>query len=163
MHIPPLAGAALVAMLFTTPAHALEYQLVTTLDGAQAGVASPGTGTGTLSYDDASNLLAWNITFSGLLGPETVSHFHGPAAPGESAAPQVTLALGSPKIGNATLSEAQETQLLDGLWYVNVHSTVAPDGEIRGQVVAIPEPDVYAMLASGLGLVGLAVGRRRRP
>lgn len=163
MHIVSrLAGAALAATVVTAPAHALTYQLVTTIDGPQAGVASPATGSGTLTYDDASNNLAWDITYSGLLAPETISHFHGPAAPGVSAAPQITLPLGSPKVGNATLSETQEGQLLGGLWYVNIHSTVYPDGEIRGQVVAIPEPEVYAMLATGLGLVGLAV-RRRKP
>jgi hypothetical protein len=29
-------------------------------------------------------------------------------------------------------------------------------------VVAVPEPSTYALLASGLGLVGLAVWRKRR-
>lgn len=47
--------------------------------------------------------------------------------------------------------------------YVNIHTSVYPNGEIRGFVVAapIPEPGEWAMLGAGLaGLVWL--GRRRR-
>jgi hypothetical protein len=60
-------------------------------------------------------------------------------------------------IGSATISEAFETELLAQLWYINIHSTVAGGGEIRGQV--IPEPGT--LLLMGLGL--LAVAARRRP
>lgn len=154
--------AAALAGTFSPPVSAVTYQFVTTLDGLQAGTSSTATGSGTLTYDDVSNLLDWNIGFSGLLGTETISHFHGPAAPGVDAAPQITLPLGSPKIGNAVLTATQEAQLLGELWYVNVHSTVAPAGEIRGQLLLVPEPEAYAMMAVGLGLVGFMARRRRR-
>lgn len=160
--ISKLLVAAVLAGTFSTPATAVTYQLFTSLDGAQAGTLSPATGFGTLTYDDASNLLAWDISFSGLVGTETISHFHGPAAPGVNAAPTITLPLGSPKTGSAMLTAAQETELLSELWYVNVHSTVAPAGEIRGQLLLVPEPEAYAMMAIGLGLVGfMARGRKR--
>ena len=157
-----LFAAAVVATAFATPAHAVTYQFTTALDGAQAGTASPAMGSGMLSYDDASNLLSWDIAFSGLQGTETAAHFHGPATPGNSAGIQIGLPLSSPKIGTATLNATQESDLLNDLWYVNIHSTVAPSGEIRGQLLMVPEPQVYATLLAGLALVGWATRRRPR-
>lgn len=160
--VSKLLVVAALAAAFSSPANALTHQFVTALDGAQAGTSSTATGSGTLSYDDVTKVLDWNISFSGLSGTETFSHFHGPAAPGDDAAPQITLPLGSPKIGNAVLDATQEAQLLDQLWYVNVHSTVNPAGEIRGQLLLVPEPEAYALMAVGIGLVGLVARRRRR-
>jgi hypothetical protein len=37
---------------------------------------SPGSGTGTVEYNDALHTLKLNLTFSGLLGPTTASHLH---------------------------------------------------------------------------------------
>lgn len=152
-----LAGAC------AAPAGAASYNLFTFLDGAQSGTLSPATGAGTLTYDDVSNLLTWNIGFTvdSLLAAETVSHFHGPAAAGVNAGVQIGLPTGSPKIGNATLSEAQEADLLGELWYINVHTGLHPGGEIRGQILLVPEPATYALMLAGLGLVGWVAARRR--
>ena len=48
---------------------------------------------------------------------------------------------------------------LSGL-YINFHNGIYPDGEIRGQLVPVPEPETYATLA-GLGLIGFGFWRRR--
>jgi hypothetical protein len=46
--------------------------------------------------------------------------------------------------------------------YLNVHSSVFPGGEIRGQLFArVPEPASWAMMIAGFGLLG-ATGRTRR-
>jgi hypothetical protein len=154
--------AAVLTGAFSSPATAVTYELFTSLDAAQAGTSSTATGSGTLTYDDTSNLLNWTISFSGLSSPETISHFHGPAAPGNSASPVITLPLGSPKIGSETLSDAQEADLLGELWYINVHSVNFGAGEIRGQLLLVPEPEIYAMMAAGLGLIGFVTRRRKR-
>ena len=119
--------------------------------------ASPAFGIGNASLDTTTLLFSWNISFSGLLGSETGAHFHGPAAVGVNAGPILFLASGSPKIGSQTISAAQALDVQNGLWYVNIHSSVFPGGEIRGQVV--PEPFTLSLL--GLGSV-MVIRRRRR-
>ena len=145
-----------------TPAMAVTYSLVTSINGAQAGSPSTGTGSGTLSFDDVTNNLNWNINFQGLIGTETAAHFHGPAAAGSNAGIQIALPLGSSIVGSAVLTNTQETQLLGGLWYVNIHSSLYGGGEIRGQLLPVPEPEAYAMMLAGLGLIGAHVARRKR-
>lgn len=49
-----------------------------------------------------------------------------------------------------------------GRAYLNIHSTSVPGGEIRGFLQPVPEPETYALMLAGLGLVGLAARRRRR-
>jgi uncharacterized protein (UPF0276 family) len=49
--------------------------------------------------------------------------------------------------------------LQNSLYYVNIHSGNFPGGEIRGQLLLVPEPSPVALV--GLGLALLAVGRRR--
>jgi hypothetical protein len=126
-----------------SPASAEIVDLVTNLDAAQAistcPGGSPGTGSGTLTYDTDTNMLNWNITFSNLSGAVTVAHFHGPAGPGVDAGVQVTITdIVSPSIGSAMLTAVQEGQLLSGLWYTNYHTAMCGGGEIRGQVVEAP-------------------------
>jgi hypothetical protein len=156
------SGLAMAAgLLLAAAAPAATIPLTATLDCAQAttsGAGCTGTGSATLTLDTDTNQLSWNISFSGLSAPELFSHFHGPALPGVPATVTIGLPLGSPKIGSAILSDSQETQVLDGLWYINVHSQTFPGGEIRGQVL-VPEPGTLALLA--LAAAGLWTARRR--
>jgi hypothetical protein len=103
-------------------------------------VTTSGTGTALLQFDDQTNMLRWTIEFSGLTGNVTAAHFHGPAPRGETAGHDAevtaapTFSITSPIGGFAQLSEEQAENLLNGLWYVNIHTTAHPGGEIRGQV-----------------------------
>ena len=96
--------------------------------------ASPGTGTGKVDLD--GSVLKWTITYSGLTGPVTAGHFHGPAAPGANAGVVLpfTGSMASPITGTATLTPAQLADVKAGLWYINLHTAAHPGGEIRGQV-----------------------------
>ena len=63
--------------------------------------------------------------------------------------------------GNNTTLTAQLPNLLSGRAYLNFHTVQFGGGEIRGQIVPIPEPQTYALMLAGLGVLG-AVARRRR-
>jgi CHRD domain len=112
------------------------------LDGAQQvpPVQTEGTGTADLTYDPATKVLTWNVTFSGLSGPATMAHFHGPAPAGKNAGVEIWISTKgkteapSPLKGQATLTDAQAADLMAGNLYINVHTAKNPNGEIRGQV-----------------------------
>ena len=99
---------------------------------------SPGTGTLRATLNTETNELTYHIVFSGLTGPVTAAHFHGPAAEGANAGPQIPIKMSpitSPINGKATLTADQAKDLLDGKWYFNLHTAANPGGEIRGQVL----------------------------
>lgn len=97
---------------------------------------SKGSGGVAASYDTSSKKLTWTVTYSGLTGPATAAHFHSPAEAGKNAPPTVPLSgkLDSPIKGDATLTDAQATDLKDGKMYFNVHTAANKGGEIRGQM-----------------------------
>jgi hypothetical protein len=101
---------------------------------------SPGKGQAQVNYDPSTRLMKYTVIFDGLSGPATMAHFHGPAAAGANAGVVVPIGMQgqpvmSPVSGEATLDEAKVQQLLNGQWYVNVHTAANPGGEIRGQVM----------------------------
>jgi hypothetical protein len=132
-----LATLALgAAITFAGPAFA--EKMKATLDGKSEvpPTTSAGTGTADIDYDAASKKLSWKLTYSGLTGPATAAHFHGPAGPADKAGVAVAIpnATTSPVEGSATLTDAQAADLTAGKYYVNIHTAANPGGEIRGQV-----------------------------
>lgn len=131
-----------------------------------------------MTYDDISNTLTFDFAygsafgFTDLAGDLTTMHIHGPGSvnfPDANTNGPVIFNLATSHTasglrsgrftGSATLSEANETLLLNNQLYVNIHSLAQPGGEIRGQIILVPEPS-----AALLGLIGGAVlvARRRR-
>ena len=101
-----------------------------------AGVASSGTGTGSLSVDMSTKVLTYRVEYSGLTGPATAAHIHGPADPGANAPPVIPFPTpASPIVGTATLTDAQMADLHAGRYYINVHTAANRGGEIRGQIL----------------------------
>ena len=137
MIIIGLLGAACMGAL----ALAAPMSFTVALNGEQQvpKVQTAGTGTADLTYDPSTRVVTWSITYSGLSSAVTMAHFHGPAGPGKNAPVLVWLTkrgspVTSPITGKATLSAAQAQEFMAGDWYINLHTSDHPAGEIRGQV-----------------------------
>lgn len=132
------------------------------MDGAQAGRVTPATGwlSGSVNLD--TNYFILDYSFSGLLAPETAAHIHrgAPGVNGPVVIGAPSFPLGSPIHFETTISDALELDFLAGNLYLNVHSQLFPSGEIRGQLIPVPEPSTYAM--AGAALLGVVVLARRR-
>jgi CHRD domain/Bacterial Ig-like domain (group 3)/Divergent InlB B-repeat domain len=96
-------------------------------------VPTPGLGSGSVVVNTVANTLTYAMSYSELLGTVTIAHFHGPAARGASAGVKIDLT-SSPTSGTVVYQESDEADILNGLWYVNLHTTSFGGGEIRGQL-----------------------------
>jgi len=116
--------------------------MTTRLSGASEvpPVTSSASGTVEANLNKRTSELSWTVTYSGLSGPATGAHFHGPAMAGANAGVvmPITGSLTSPIRGVASLTAAQAADLMAGKWYVNLHTAANPNGEIRGQLPARP-------------------------
>ena len=138
MKIRVLLAGTLLSAVFAAGALAATAMYTADLKGSQEVPANGATGTGgaELTFDPATKQLAWKITYSGLTGPATAAHIHGPADPGKDAPVAIKFENpASPIEGSATLTDAQAADLTSGKWYINVHTAEHKSGEIRGQVM----------------------------
>ena|SRR5215471_4126292 len=131
-----LGSGFLVLLLSMGLAEAEQVQFKASLAPA-SGVTSSGKGSATASLDTTTKMLTWTVDYSGLSGPASAAHIHGPADPGANAPIVVPFTgnLATPIKGSATLTDEQIQQLEAGKWYVNIHTEANKGGEIRGQLV----------------------------
>jgi len=100
----------------------------------------------------ADGTLSWEVAVRDI-EDITASHIHQ-GAPGENGPVIITLYNGTgtfdpdnPISGSAMLTPEQIDTLLAGDYYVNVHTTANPGGEIRGQVMVSQTTAWWAMLS----------------
>jgi hypothetical protein len=124
------------------------------LTAAQEVPANASTALGTMDvfYSKETRILTWSVTWSGLTGPVSLMHIHGLAPAGFSAGvvqniitasnglatPNPTLYPATGKFSGTTLIDGviiKEQDLLNGLYYMNIHTAANGGGEIRGQIV----------------------------
>jgi hypothetical protein len=105
--------------------------------------------------------------FTDLTGAGTGFHIHGPAPATDNSSVAfdlgtMQLPAGDPTkggvlLGSVVLSDEQTTNLLAGLYYVNIHTATNPRGEIRGQLIPLqnepptitcPEPVIVECTSS---------------
>lgn len=137
-----LLTAAILALPASAWADVYAY-VALPLTGTQESTAPSTSGYGSVTalYDTATKALVYNVVYQ--LNPSataTAAHFHGAAALGANAG--VAIALPTQPTGNAgkltgtvTLTATQETDLLAGNWYFNIHSSLAAGGELRAQLL----------------------------
>lgn len=135
--ISTVLAATIAGMMVAGTACAAPVTFKASLAGKEEVPPTTSTGTGSIeaTFDPATKKLTWKGSYSGLTGPETMAHFHGPAAPGANAGVVVPVdAKSSPFEGSATLTDEQAADLMAGKWYFNVHTAQNKAGEIRGQM-----------------------------
>ena len=155
-----LAGAAALALLVASAsAEAQTMRFTALLSGANEvpGIASGSGGTATVTLNTATRAVTYKIDVYNMPSGTTQAHFHvgGPGVAG----PVVVNFVVQPNISNdfsisgtATSADLVPRQaqgigswddfieaLVLGQVYANVHSTVNPGGEVRGQVLPVPE------------------------
>ena len=142
-----------------TPAGATIIQFIVPLSGANEVAAASGdpdgTGTATLTIDDATNSISWNIITNNIQLPIFLDHIHQGAAGVNG---PVVIDFSAQLVGGPIIDADVAAVLANPTgYYVNVHTNEFPGGAIRGQV---PEPGTALLLA--MGLVGLAASTQRR-
>jgi CHRD domain len=135
---------------------------------------------GGIFFDDVSKVLTINIAwgsgngFTNLTGFATAGHLHATGTGGVASFTQnggVILGLdslvgwnsaaanGGFTNGTIALTGSQETALLAERTYINVHTQTNGGGEMRGNLVIVPEPS-HAIL-SVIGLAAFGTRRKR--
>jgi Cu/Zn superoxide dismutase len=121
-----------------------------TLNGAGENPAKNVAGVGTATIVKSAGTYTFTVNFSGMSGPLTGAHIHGPAGVGTNANVIVpfstagagasgTLAGTFTSTNTATISnDSLDVLMSNGNAYVNLHTAANPGGEIRGQLLKQP-------------------------
>ena len=181
-----IGSAVLFALAFLPSYTTAATIYTTTLAGANEVPPTGSAGIGSAIVTLNGDLLSVSEVFSGLTAPASAAHIHCCAPlgvnavvavpfPGFPAATSGTYmqsfdltSLGTYNAayvtangGTAASAEAALIAALNaGQTYANIHNTVFPGGEIRGQLLPAPEPAAALPFTFGL-LLFVALARRR--
>ena len=113
--------------------------------------SSTAQGFGRLFLNEAETQITVSTYYNNLTSGITAAHIHGPSAVGGNAnvlfdlTPTPGPTSGSVQDRVFAVTAAQVADLKAGLWYINVHNSSFPNGEIRGQLLpARPPIDIEA-------------------
>jgi CHRD domain len=160
-----LACAIVAAM--SLQARGATIMLEANLDGLQetSPNGSPGFGSVDVNLDTITGAVSVTSgSYQGLLGSSFSVSLCGPAAPGVTGPKFFPLTLDSPGAmtgtisGGGTLPAGNINDAINGNTYINIFTNVFLSGEIRGQLIAVPEPATLMTFAAAGGLLL----RRRR-
>ena len=124
-----------------TPSNEVRFQnLALTGANERPAVTTNNTGTFNGIYNKDTKQITYTVSWTGFTA--TNMHFHK-ADVNTSGPPVIPIEKqGTPPAYTSPLSEttrpltaAEEADLLNGLWYINIHSTQFPNGEIRVQLI----------------------------
>ncbi|MCA1623554.1 MAG: CHRD domain-containing protein [Acidobacteria bacterium] len=136
----------LSAFIFSTTVSA-QQKFTVSLNGVQENppVNSPGRGSCVLTLDTAETQISLSCTYSGLGSTASAAHIHtdGPAGVNGPVLFSLTGASGTSgtlSLAPTAVTPAQVADLRAKRWYVNIHTTNFPGGEIRGQIKIATTP-----------------------
>lgn len=126
------------------------------MSGAQETPPVPSTSIGYMdvSYSKETKLLTYRVTWSGLADSVSAMHIHGLSPVSYAAGIVQNIVASSNSIypqrtaGRLTFNKSgtlsgtlladgfvvREDHILNGMYYINIHTSVYPGGEIRGQI-----------------------------
>ena len=126
----------------------LMKRVTVTLSGAQEtpAITTTGTGSAKLIFDPSLKTINYNITWTlgSAAATTTNMHFHGAEDGSDLKSSGVPTGFGLTGFSTANtgtisgttiaLTDVQVAQLLAGKWYLNIHSSTVPGGELRGNI-----------------------------
>jgi hypothetical protein len=161
---------AFAALFAARQASAQTYNLDANLDPFQEVPPhnTPGYGSADLTLDATADTVTINAgtgIYADLLAGATAVRIQD-AAVGANGPTLLLLTLDTPGntsgtfSGGGMLTAGAVADMIAGNTYINIADSVFPSGEIRGQILAVPEPTSLALLA-GAGLLALRRPRTR--
>jgi hypothetical protein len=145
-NIRTFAGVLSAAVIAAT-AHAAQFTFTVSMTGPQetGGGDVDGTASGTVTIDNVTNVVSWNLTYANIATPGLM-HIHTGAA-GVAGGILVNMGVattGGPGtlINQTTVPASSVTTILANPpgFYVNIHNSPFPAGAVRGQLTPPPPP-----------------------